>query len=99
MPSSFLTSDVDQMLADPFFSSAVVMGAQNTRGILDVTEVVEKDHSSFDVFVRKRTCLIRTGSLTGLLAGATLTIDGVTYTLHDWQKREDDAVTELIVAP
>jgi hypothetical protein len=97
MPSSMLSADLDSVMNDPFFTSAVVLGASSARGLLDWTEVVEKDHGGSDVFVRKRVLTIRTGALGAIVNGATLTIEGTTYTVHDTQKRDDGLLTDIIV--
>jgi hypothetical protein len=101
MPSAILTSDLDAIFADPFFSSAVVFGAQQTSGHLDWTDEIQKDHSGFDVFVRRRMLSIRTGTLAGLAAGSAITaikVDGVAFVVHDVNHKDDGLISDVALA-
>lgn len=98
MPSSILTNDLDAILADPLFSSAVVFGALKTSGHLDWEDVLDKDGSGLDVFVRRRTVRIRTGTLPGLKNGSAITVDGAAFVVHDSNHRDDGLLTDVVIA-
>lgn len=95
---SILTDDLDAIMADTLLSVPVVMGAQSTRGHFDWADVVEKDHAGFDVLVKHRLVRIRTGTLTSITNGSAITVDGVAYTIHDANVRDDGTLTDVLLA-
>lgn len=98
MASAYLTSDLDAFFADPFFSVPVVMGAESTRGVFDFEDVVRQDTAGLDVLVKHRVLTIRTGTLSAALkAGATLTVDGVGFTVHDTNRQDDGLLTDVVL--
>jgi hypothetical protein len=97
MASSIITSDIDAMFNDPFHSVAIVFGAQSCRGDFDWDDAIQNDGTG-DVFVRRRKVTVRTGALTTLTNGLAITVDGVTYRIHDSQKVGDGQLTEIILA-
>lgn len=107
MPSSILAADLDAIFADPFFTSAVVFGAQSTRGMLEHSDFIKQDGAGFDVQVKMWVLSIRTGTLTNLAPGSTIVVDGTTYTIHDVSKHQvrsqfspmdDGQITEVVLA-
>lgn len=98
MASSLLTSDLDRLLADPFFSVSVTLGAEATRGVFDYADAIQADAAGLDVLVKQRTVTIRTGTLSAALkAGATLTVDGTSYVVHDLHRQADGLVTDVVL--
>lgn len=85
------------MLADTGFSVAVSIGASSTRGFFDWQDTTVQDSSGFDVFIRQRVVTIRTGTLTGLVNGASITVDGTSYRVHDINHEGDGNVLKVTV--
>jgi hypothetical protein len=92
---SFLTDDLDAMLADTGFSVSVSIGASVTRGLFDWMDMSTQDASGFDVFIRQRVVTIRSGTLTGLLNGVAITVDGTSYRVHDINHESDGNVLKV----
>jgi hypothetical protein len=95
---SFLTDDLDALAADTGFTVPVVCGASSTRGWFDWTDTSSPDSSGFDVFIRQRSVLIRTGTLTGLANGVTVTVDGTSYVVHDLNHEGDGKTLRVVLA-
>lgn len=97
MPDAFVTRHLDAMLrgplADPF-----VFGAQATRSYFDDDGVMMEDETGRDVPRRTRVAIIRTGSVTGLVEGSTVTVAGVSYQVRRALPMEDGLLTRVFVA-
>lgn len=92
---SILSDDLDVMLADTVFTVPVSIGSSSTRGWFDWKDTTAQDSSGFDVFIRQRTVTIRTGTLTGLVNGVAITVDGTSYRVHDINHDSDGNVTQV----
>ena len=95
MASAMLTSDLDSMFADPFFTVPVVFGVLNTRGIFDWADTVAKDGVGLDVLTKQRIVTIRTGTLAGVANQSNVTVDGIAYVVADVNHAEDALISHI----
>jgi hypothetical protein len=95
---SILADDISVMLADTITTVSVTLGAQTVRGLLSWEEVVDKDSSGFDTFIRRRTVTVKNGALTNPAAGAAITVDGNNYIIHDLQKHASAVLLKIYLA-
>jgi hypothetical protein len=90
-----LNADIDAMMAGDL-GVAVTIGAVTSRGILDISNVLEQGQG-MEYQRRVTTLLVRTGVFT-LTNGVTVTADGVTYRLDESDMEDDGKLMRLILA-
>jgi len=96
MPDALVTRHLDSMLrgplADPFG-----FGAAATRCLFDDQGEILLDETGRDVPRRTRIAMIRTGSVTGLVEGSSVTVAGVTYQVRRVLPMEDGLLTRVVI--
>lgn len=75
----------------------VVIGSLSTYGVKDEEDGEQPDDEGRPVLVRVTTITIPTADAGGLAQDGTITHDGVSYTVRDWERIEDGALTRVIV--
>lgn len=87
-----LTEDLSMFLAD--FGVTVTSGAVSGMGILDMPSEVVADGM---VLTTDYKVTVRTSEFGGLIYGAGVTVDGVTYQVREALKVDDGNFTELML--
>lgn len=87
------TAELGYILAD--VGVRVTLGASFTDGILEEPDDLVLEAAQ--VVGAKRTVLIATGSLPGLVADAAVTVAGAPYTVRDYRAIDDGAMTRLFL--
>lgn len=81
------------------FAVPVVLGLATTRGILDQETAAELDGIARAADVEQLSVLVKTGVLTSLGIGSSLTVDGVAYVVRDVRREPPDgALTRIWLA-
>ena len=90
---SFGDTDLAMMLGDAF-SVPVVFGATSTTGIVGYHDFVLFDEDgSARVIGRERAVSLLTSACTALAPGASITVDGASYTVREKRAQHDGAET------
>ena len=87
------TAELAYMLDD--CGVTVTLGAASTSGTLDEPDEVLLEVAQ--LVGAKRTVVIATGSLGGLVADAAVTVAGAPYTVRDYRAIDDGAMTRLFL--
>lgn len=74
----------------------VAIGASSTYGHLDSTDVAWEE-GGVTVDVQHLVVTVPTGELSGLAVGAAITVGGVGYQVADHRRKEDGALTEILL--
>ena len=93
------TDDLAAVFADASLTVPVVLGTQVTRGLLTTTDESLSTSDGADIAGEFTTCEIVTGSLAGIRFGQRITVGGAIYTIQDYRRIEDGALTRLSLAP
>ena len=79
------------------FGIAVVMGAQQTTGILDDGEGLVVPGYAPGMTGRELALTLRTGALTGLAVGTALTVGGTAYVVRERLTLDDGKITRCLL--
>jgi hypothetical protein len=91
-----LTANALRLQAD---SKRVIIGSSVTWGLLNDDEQIGTDGAGESVTVRERLVFVASGSLTGVVDGATITIGGVNHTVRSRpMPRENGDLWAIVVA-
>ena len=85
------------MLRGPL-ADAFAFGTQTTRCLFDDESAVVEDESGRDITRRVRIAMIRTGSITGLVDGATVSVAGSTYQVRRVLPADDGLLQRVLLA-
>lgn len=91
--------DLAAVFTDPSLTVPMIYGTQATRGLLTTTDESLDSGEGADVAAEFTTCEIVSGALSGLRRYSRITVDGASYTLQDFRRIEDGALTRLYLAP
>lgn len=96
------TEDLAAIFTDTMVTVPVEFGTppivQETRGITSSEDLPEPDGQGSVVFVKRRRVTIQEGSITGLASNATITVDGIGYTIHGPPRSGGRGRTTLVLA-
>lgn len=97
MPAPLVTRHLDAMLRGPL-SDAMAFGTQTTRCLFDDEAAIIEDETGRDITRRVRVALIRTGSMTGLVDGSTVTVAGTAYQVRRVLPMDDGLLQRVLLA-
>lgn len=97
MPAALVARHLDAMLRGPL-ADRFTFGAQATRCLFDDEAAVIEDETGRDVTRRLRVAMIRTGTITGLVDGASVTVGGVAYQVRRVLPMDDGLLQRVLLA-
>jgi hypothetical protein len=77
----------------------VVLGPSRTKGLFNQTQLerVAAETGALEN-ITDTTVVVATGTVTGLVQDAAITVDGVAYVVRDWAPLDDGRLTEIRIA-
>src|SRR5512138_1255710 len=89
-----ISSDLDAILAEA--GEVVVLGPDTTHGIVRRPDASELEASGAGSLITRQVVVtVRTGALTALATGATITVGGTAYRVRDHLAVEHGATTRI----
>lgn len=96
MSINYREGDIDTMLAD--FGVQVSFGAITKLAIVDMPdEIAAMNGDGIGIIGKMISVLFKTSDFPGLTVGSEVVIDGVTYEVRDRLRRDEGAMTRLMV--
>lgn len=94
--ANFGAADVPALLRD--LGVDITLGANTVKGLVDRADgrVLQGDGGMAAVIGRDVLVTLQTGSLAGLVVGASITVDGVSYKVASLLAVEDGELTQVI---